>query len=147
MRRSSSGVRYAWSERDLPSESLALTTVVATRRSTFKVSARGYEGLLDLYAHQRRAGADFYPILVANSASIQHVRETLLRSIWPSLSSKAESTAAIDAATNQARSDAGADAVNKRNREIPEIKAPNDVDLEYWSREYEWASKRSRRSI
>ncbi|PWN24926.1 hypothetical protein BDZ90DRAFT_256150 [Jaminaea rosea] len=87
---------------------------------------------------------DFYPILVANQASIEHVRETLMRSIWPSLSSKADTTKAVDSATSEARKEAGAGPVvtapvgqaGLPSWGVPAIKAPNGVDLEYWSPEH-----------
>lgn len=53
---------------------------------------------------------DFYPLLVANEASIQHVRQTLVNSVYPSMSTSANSALneakAVEIANDHARSSA-----------------------------------------
>lgn len=59
---------------------------------------------------------DFYPLLVANEASIEHVQQTLLKNLYPSMSHSLSGK-------------------QQQMIQIPDVRVPPTVELDYWTRE------------
>ncbi|PWN18609.1 hypothetical protein BCV69DRAFT_301090 [Microstroma glucosiphilum] len=68
---------------------------------------------------------DFYPLLVATQASLKHVQQTLVKSVYPSMSPQ----------TENAPVDPNDRAAQIAHVEIPAVRVPDSVSKEYWTPE------------
>jgi uncharacterized protein len=81
---------------------------------------------------------DFYPLLVASQASLEHVQRTLVKSVYPSLSDREAPSInvnkAVDVAESQARSQSGSARQPSLDLEaVTSVKVPDSVAHEYWT--------------
>lgn len=75
---------------------------------------------------------DFYSILIASTASLTHVQQTLRASVYPSLRDSPSVSAEKEAPNVD--SDGGAWGAKVQDK-IESYKVPDSVKREYWTRE------------